>query len=1038
MSSFSHFKRLSAVSTFVLGMAIHSAFAAANPPVQTYVDQAAPLPPPDGYYDSPVSAGTLTLQDVLEAHPKTNRKPDLPPPGTVPPVTATAPILNPAQSSSTASMMSQGMKDVLSKVSLPPDAQSAAAPLPVPSSSTAAPTPLTPAAPATQSADGLAYQPGQAPRNLGAEIAPPPAPGATVPPPPSVSTSAPAADVAMPASGEAAADQSCDQHVTRWEKTCADAGYPTTFTGKIVGETRTGCSDGALHDVWVTNSCAPPDYSAQATKVDGACGVASNNEFDDAPSANLCSQGIPSATSGDGPWTWACSGINGGAAAACSAHKRGASSNGICGSANGQAVGVAPTENLCDGGTQTSVGGSGPWTWTCKGIGSGLSQSCIAPAISKKQDEVAVEQPAADEAAVPSPPPAAQDSGVSADTNNLCGEAAETLAYTAPEKDLCRAGTASAVNGDGPWSWSCTTNEGATSTCKTLSLNGDGSVAVPAVAPVASVLAVPPAQVAASHAGTASAVPFAAPAKAEKELACGSAAAQPATQAPNSDLCENGKASAVRGSKPWRWTCRKGHASVSCQTPTPPQVTEGSCGPANGSTLKAAPFAGLCAAGTPSSVEGNGPWTWYCNGNGGGVNISCAAGVQAKEKKIDGVCGNTDGTSVAAAPATDLCASGTASGVSGEGPWSWACSGSNGGAVGSCSANKIVPPKPPGLAVNGQCGAANGTMVSSQPSDDLCGAGEVSGPVGNGPWNWSCVGVNGGMTVSCTAPLQPPAPIDGACGDANGISTLVRPQSGLCSSGIVGAVNGNGPWTWTCSGANGGTPASCVAPMAGKVAAMPSAMEAASGMAITDDAAPASGLVTPHLPSSDHISSLDRKVLPSLTPSETLKTPPVASVVPARASVAGEDVATAAPDLPNGMEPVQPPAIGSALPSAPVLQEDAEAPHIPGNHLTLDPTISTILFTPGSGNIDDAVLPTLNKLSIVLQSNPDARISLIAFADNTNSTPRDARRLSLTRALAIKDFLSSKGISESRVDVHAEGANTTSGYIDRVDVKVND
>jgi outer membrane protein OmpA-like peptidoglycan-associated protein len=228
--------------------------------------------------------------------------------------------------------------------------------------------------------------------------------------------------------------------------------------------------------------------------------------------------------------------------------------------------------------------------------------------------------------------------------------------------------------------------------------------------------------------------------------------------------------------------------------------------------------------------------------------------------------------------------------------------------------------------------------------------------------------------------------------------------------------------------------------MAGKVAAMPSAMETASGnMAITDDSPPSpSGLVTPRLPSPDHISSLDRKVLPSLTPSKTLETPPVASVVPAPASLSGNEVGSNAPDLPRGMEPVKPPSIGSALPSAPVLQETDDAPHVPGNHLTLDPTISTILFTPGSGNIDDAVLPTLNKLSIVLQSNPDARIALIAFADNTNSTPRDARRLSLTRALAVKDYLSSKGISQSRVDVHAEGANTTSGYIDRVDIKVND
>jgi outer membrane protein OmpA-like peptidoglycan-associated protein len=332
-------------------------------------------------------------------------------------------------------------------------------------------------------------------------------------------------------------------------------------------------------------------------------------------------------------------------------------------------------------------------------------------------------------------------------------------------------------------------------------------------------------------------------------------------------------------------------------------------------------------------------------------------------------------------------------------------------------------------------------MVTAEPADDLCATGNVAGPVGNGPWNWSCVGINGGMTVSCTAPLQPPDPINGACGEANGVATLVKPQSALCSAGILGTVNGDGPWTWTCSGANGGNPASCVAPIAGRVGAMPSTMEPSSNLAITDGAAaPASpsGLVTPRLPPADHLAAMDREAMPSLTPSNSLKTPPLPSQIPPGATVQGDDVAATAPDLPQGMEPVQPPAVGDALPSDPVLHEEAASPHTPGNHLTLDPTISTILFSQGSGNIDDAVLSTLNKLAVVLNANPDARIALTAYANNDGSTPRGARRLSLTRALAVRDYLQSKGVSPSRVDVHAEGANTTTGYIDRVDVKVND
>jgi outer membrane protein OmpA-like peptidoglycan-associated protein len=156
--------------------------------------------------------------------------------------------------------------------------------------------------------------------------------------------------------------------------------------------------------------------------------------------------------------------------------------------------------------------------------------------------------------------------------------------------------------------------------------------------------------------------------------------------------------------------------------------------------------------------------------------------------------------------------------------------------------------------------------------------------------------------------------------------------------------------------------------------------------------------------------------------------------------VTGSEGVGAIPSLPEGTEPLQPPTFKSPLSPAPALQETAPAapPYIPGNLLTLDPALSSFQFTPGSGNIDEAALPLLNRLALLLQGNPDARLSLLAYADNKGSTPRDARRLSLTRALAVRGYLSAQGVSESRIDVHAQGANTTKGAMDRVDVKLND
>lgn len=1004
------------VCVLALGVGVQ---ACAAPAVQTYTNQAVPMGagPDDPTFDSPVAAGTITLQDVLEAN-KPAQPPSLPALTPAAPdnvATATAPLMAPAaQPSSTAQMMSQGMQEVLEKLSptTKPAAASSAAtqpslplpPLPLPpSASTSAATPAAaapaqPTAPAT--VDGVTYQPGQEPKNLATgqpEALAPAAAEAAASTPPAAPAPAPSPAV-------------CYKDIKKWQKTCAEVGYPANYVGKIEGETRTACADGSLHDFWVSNSCAPPVSTAEV-KADGVCGEAANNAYDNAPSTNLCSSGTPSSVSGDGPWSWACAGNNGGSAAACTANKRVASIDGACGDANGLAVETAPSSDLCETGTASAVTGDGPWHWSCRGQGGGASQSCIAPSSVASSSSPAPEPAVSPEPSAATPPEAASPAAVSGAKPSLCGEAAETLAYQAPDHDLCRVGSPSPVNGDGPWSWSCTDNDGSTSSCSTLSLSGGAPEAQPAtLAPAEPAVpqAAPTPEVSTSPA-TASPVTKK-QIRPESGPSCGLAASEPAPEQPSTDLCAEGKASAVRGNGPWVWTCRKGRAHVSCATP---KMVDASCGPANGTALQSAPFAGLCAAGTPSGIDGNGPWSWTCNGSGGGVSVKCAASMQAQ---INGACGVTANTAVTSAPGAGLCASGSPSAVNGNGPWTWSCAGANGGDSVPCSADKAAPPPPPGPKLDGLCGSDNGVVSSGMPpADGLCANGSATQVVGNGPWNWSCVGENGGMTVSCTAPLQPPAPLDGACGGANGVPTLVQPQNGLCAAGVTGSVSGSGPWTWTCSGVNGGNAAACQAPLAGGNASLPSVMTPSSSKTSVKTPAPApsaSGLVTPQLPSpSALLPALDKNVIPSLS------TP----TLPPRAAAASEAAQAAA-----------------AAPT-PVLQDGVDAASsIPGNHLVLDPTISTIVFTHGSGNIDDSVLDALNRLASVLTANPDVRITLIAYADNAGSTPRDARRLSLQRALAVRDYLGSKGIDSSRIDVRAEGANVDSGYMDRVDIKVND
>lgn len=60
------------------------------------------------------------------------------------------------------------------------------------------------------------------------------------------------------------------------------------------------------------------------------------------------------------------------------------------------------------------------------------------------------------------------------------------------------------------------------------------------------------------------------------------------------------------------------------------------------------------------------------------------------------------------------------------------------------------------IAVNGVCGssAAQGSSFDTAPLTGLCLTGSVSTLTGNGPWNWLCQGSNGGSTMGCSAAVN--------------------------------------------------------------------------------------------------------------------------------------------------------------------------------------------------------------------------------------------------------------------------------------------
>jgi hypothetical protein len=185
-----------------------------------------------------------------------------------------------------------------------------------------------------------------------------------------------------------------------------------------------------------------------------------------------------------------------------------------------------------------------------------------------------------------------------------------------------------------------------------------------------------------------------------------------------------------------------------------------------------------------------------------GVSLSFGATAQTPggAAGVNGACGSSSGANLTSKPKANLCSAGAASSVNGSGPWNWTCAGSGGGTTASCSSV---------YGINGACGSSNGANLTSKPTRNLCSAGSASTVAGSGPWNWSCVGSNGGTTATCSA--QTSQPVNGACGSSNGASLTSKPTTNLCSAGTASTVAGSGPWSWSCAGSNGGTTATCSA-----------------------------------------------------------------------------------------------------------------------------------------------------------------------------------------------------------------------------------
>jgi outer membrane protein OmpA-like peptidoglycan-associated protein len=78
----------------------------------------------------------------------------------------------------------------------------------------------------------------------------------------------------------------------------------------------------------------------------------------------------------------------------------------------------------------------------------------------------------------------------------------------------------------------------------------------------------------------------------------------------------------------------------------------------------------------------------------------------------------------------------------------------------------------------------------------------------------------------------------------------------------------------------------------------------------------------------------------------------------------------------------------------------------------------------------------LKQVSAALKKNSALRVKLEAYARGNSQNASQARRLSLSRALAVRAGLMNQGVKPTRIDIRALGNKVPGGTPNRVDVTV--
>ena len=165
----------------------------------------------------------------------------------------------------------------------------------------------------------------------------------------------------------------------------------------------------------------------------------------------------------------------------------------------------------------------------------------------------------------------------------------------------------------------------------------------------------------------------------------------------------------------------------------------------------------------------------------------------------------------------------------------------------------------------------------------------------------------------------------------------------------------------------------------------------------------------------------------------TLAAPPPTPAPAPAATPAPVKTAPMALTPPPAPTPAPAPA-ASAQSNTPVaLTAQPSTPENPAP-VTSQENISRISFDKDSARLPDGARDTLAHLASRMTEDATLEVQLLAYAAGDEENASKARRLSLSRALAVRSFLIDQGVRSTRIEVRALGNKVPEGSPDRVDI----